>query len=85
MSILKGLLKHVKIRRIESRGEDAWFDLSTREMRKGHVNFYKVKDPLTGEWLFKVCRNQEGKKIAVKALKCPPGSLFAQLEGNSML
>ncbi|MEM2937105.1 MAG: hypothetical protein QXJ63_00990 [Candidatus Bathyarchaeia archaeon] len=79
------LLKQIKIKRVESRPEDAWFDLSIRQMRKGPVNFYTIKDPLTGEWLFKICRDAEAKKVIVKALKCPPGTRFAQLEGNSML
>lgn len=83
--MLQDLLRYVRIRRIESRGEDAWFDLGAREMKRGPVNFYRVNDPLTGDWLFKVCRDQAGGRVAVKALKCPPGSLFAQLEGNSML
>ncbi|MCS7095988.1 MAG: hypothetical protein RMK50_02835 [Nitrososphaerota archaeon] len=75
----------LRIRRVESRLEDAWFDLSARQMRKGPVNFYSVKDPVTGEWLFKVCRDAEAKKVIVKALKCPGGVRYAQLEGNSML
>ncbi|MEM2169847.1 MAG: hypothetical protein QW186_08640 [Candidatus Bathyarchaeia archaeon] len=83
--MLQELLKYIRIRRIESREKDAWFDLGARGMRMGPVNFYRVNDPLTGEWIFKVCRDQAGGKVAVKALKCPPGSLFAQLEGNSML
>jgi rubrerythrin len=49
------------------------------------VNFYRVKDFLTGEWLFKVCRDRELGKVLVKAVKCPPGPRFAQLEGDSMI
>lgn len=79
------LLNQIRIRLVESRLEDAWFDLSTRQMRKGPVKFYSVKDPSTGEWLFKVCRDMEAKKVIVKALKCPGGMRYAQLEGNSML
>lgn len=82
---MKSLLKHVKIRLMETRMEDAWFDLSAREMRKGPVKFYRVNDPMTGEWLFKVCRDPEAKKVIVKALKCPSGVRYAQLEGNSMV
>ncbi|MDW8022917.1 MAG: hypothetical protein RMJ15_04160 [Nitrososphaerota archaeon] len=85
MSALESLLKHLKIKLVENRSEDAWFDLSTRQMRKGPVTFYNVKDPLTGEWLFKVCKDPEAKKVIVKALKCPPGTRYAQLEGNSMV
>lgn len=79
------LLKQIRIKRVETRPEDAWFDLSTRQMRKGPVAFYSAKDPLTGLWLFKVCRDPEAKKVIVKALKCPPGTRYAQLEGNSMV
>lgn len=82
--MLEELVKHVRIMRVEARFEDVWFDLSARVMRRGPVNFYRVRDPLTGEWLFKVCRDPAGGRVAVKALKCPPG-VFAQLEGNSML
>ncbi|MEM0313040.1 MAG: hypothetical protein QXQ41_00600 [Candidatus Bathyarchaeia archaeon] len=78
-------LDQIRIKLVESRLEDAWFDLSARQMKKGPVNFYSVKDPYTGEWLFKVCRDAEAKKVIVKALKCPGGMRYAQLEGNSML
>jgi rubrerythrin len=56
-----------------------------RQLRRGEVSFYRVKDFLTGEWLFKVCRDRELGKVLVKAVKCPSGSRFAQLEGNSMV
>jgi hypothetical protein len=56
-----------------------------RQLRRGEVNFYRVKDFLTGEWLFKVCRDRELGKVLVKAVKCPSGPRFAQLEGNSMI
>jgi len=75
----------IKVVRVEKRAEDAWFDLSLRQLRKGEVSFYRVKDALTGEWLFKVCRDSELKKVMVKAVKCPAGTRFAQLEGNSMV
>jgi hypothetical protein len=78
-------LKHIKVRRVETRPEDAWYDISMRQMRKGVVNFYRVKDFLTGDWLFKVCRDRELGKIMVKAMKCPAGPLFAQLEGKTMV
>jgi hypothetical protein len=44
-----------------------------------------VRDFLTGDWLFKTCRDGELGKIMVKAVKCPAGLLFSQLEGNTML
>lgn len=76
-------LKHIKVKRIETRSDDFWYDMSIHELRKGPVSFYSVKDFLTGEWLFKVCTDKE--KITVKALKCPPGIRFSQLEGKTML
>ena len=78
-------LKHIRVRRIETRPEDVWYDMSIHQMRKGVVNFYRVKDVLTGDWLFKVCRDRELGKIMVKAVKCPAGLLFAQLEGKTMV
>lgn len=78
-------LKRVKIRKIEDRLKDAWIDLSLRQLREGEVRFYRAKDFLTGEWLFKVCSDRELGKVMVKAIKCPPGPYFAQLEGNTML
>ena len=78
-------LKQIKITRVETRPNDAWFDLSLRQLRRGEVNFYRVKDFLTGDWLFKVCKDKELGKVLVKAVKCPSGPRFAQLEGNSMV
>jgi len=75
----------IRIVRVEKRSEDFWFDLSLKQLRRGEVNFYRVKDFLTGDWLFKVCRDSELGKVLVKAVKCPPGSRFAQLEGDSMV
>jgi rubrerythrin len=49
------------------------------------VRFYRVKDFVTGEWLFKLCRDSELGKTLVKAVKCPAGVRFAQLEGNTMV
>jgi hypothetical protein len=49
------------------------------------VSFYRVQDFLTGDWLFKTCNDQELGKFLVKAVKCPPGLRFAQLEGNTMV
>jgi hypothetical protein len=78
-------LKKIKIVKIEERPEDAWYDLSLRQLRKGEVRFYRVKDFLTGDWLFKLCVDPELGKALVKAIKCPPGVRFAQLEGNTMV
>ncbi len=78
-------LRQIKVTRIEERPEDAWFDLSLRQLREGEVRFYRVRDFLTGEWLFKVCSDKELDRIMVRVLKCPPGRRFAQLEGNTMV
>ena len=78
-------LKNIKIAKFEDRPKDAWIDVSLRQLREGEVRFYRVKDFLTGEWLFKVCPDKELGKVTVKALKCPPGKRFAQLEGDTML
>jgi len=78
-------LREIKITRVEERPRDAWFDLSLRQIREGEVRFYRVRDFLTGEWLFKVCLDKELGKVIVRAVKCPPGRRFAQLEGNTML
>ena len=71
--------------KIEERARDAWYDMSLRQLRNGVVCFYRVRDFLTGEWLFKTCRDSELGKVMVKAVKCPVGTRFAQLEGNTML
>jgi rubrerythrin len=78
-------LKQVKIILVEERPDDAWFDMNLRQLRKGKVRFYRVKDFVTGEWLFKLCRDSELGKTLVKAVKCPAGVRFAQLEGNTMV
>ena len=75
----------VQIRLVEEREKDYWFDMSLRSLREGKVRYYRVKDEFTGEWLFKVCRDEEMKRVIVKALKCPAGGGFAQLEGKTML
>lgn len=75
----------MKIILIESRQEDAWFDLGLKQLRVGEVRFYRVWDILTGEWLFKVCLDSEFGRTMVKAVKCPPGRLFTQLEGDIMV
>jgi len=54
-------------------------------MREGEVRFYTADDPLTGKWLFKVCFDAEMQRTIIKALKCPPGKGFAQLEGSTLL
>jgi hypothetical protein len=78
-------LKYVKVRRVETRPDDAWYDMSMRQMRSGEVSFYRVKDLVTGDWLFKLCKDRELGKIMVKAVKCPAGARFAQLEGKTMV
>jgi hypothetical protein len=75
----------MKIALLEERMNDSWFDLSLRELRAGEVRFYKVDDLQTGKWMFKVCVDPEKDKSMVKAIKCPPGKLFSQLEGATML
>ncbi len=79
------LLKQIKVTRVETRPSDAWYDLSLRQLRSGEVSFYRARDFLTGDWLFKTCNDKELGKVMVKAVKCPPGLRFAQLEGNSMV
>jgi len=78
-------LKYIKVRRVETRLDDAWYDMSLRQLRNGEVSFYKVKDFLTGDWLFKTCKDKEEGRIIVKALKCPAGIRFSQLEGRTMV
>jgi len=78
-------LKQIKVSRIEERPSDAWYDMSLRQLRNGEVRYYRAKDFLTGEWLFKLCRDRELGKVLVKAVKCPPGARFAQIEGNTMV
>jgi hypothetical protein len=78
-------MKSIRISLQEERTEDAWFDLSLRELRAGEVRFYKADDLQTGKWLFKICVDQENSRSMVKAIKCPPGKLFSQLEGATML
>jgi len=78
-------LNYIKVRRIETRADDVWYDMNLRQLRNGEVSFYSVKDFLTGEWLLKLCRDSEEGKILVKAVKCPSGVLFSQLEGRTMV
>jgi hypothetical protein len=78
-------LKYVKVTLLEERPDDAWFDMNLRQLRRGKVRFYRVKDIVTGEWLFKFCRDGELGKALAKAVKCPAGMRFAQLEGNTMV
>lgn len=77
--------KEIRITLWEERLTDAWFDLSLRSIREGVVRFYRVKDLLTGNWLFKVCSDGELEKSMVKAVKCPAGRYFSQIEGNTMV
>jgi len=78
-------LKQIRVTRIEERPDDAWYDFTRRELRRGEVRFYRVRDFLTGDWLFKTCSDKEMGKVLVKAVKCPPGVRFSQLEGNTMV
>jgi hypothetical protein len=78
-------MKSIKISLQEERTDDAWFDLSLRELRAGEVRFYKASDLQTGQWLFKICMDPENNRSMVKAIKCPPGKLYSQLEGATML
>lgn len=78
-------MDQIRITLIEDRPEDAWFDLGLKQLRIGEVRFYRARDPLTGEWLFKVCWDKELYRGLVKAVKCPPGKLFPQLEGDTMV
>lgn len=78
-------LKYIRVRRVETRPQDAWYDISMRKMRSGEVSFYRVKDFVTGDYLFKLCKDREFGKIIVKAVKCPAGIRFAQLEGKTMV
>ncbi|RJS84241.1 hypothetical protein CW702_02770, partial [Candidatus Bathyarchaeota archaeon] len=82
---MSSLLKSVRIVKAEDRPRDAWVDMSLRQLREGRVRIYSVNDPVTGKWLFKVCEDLEMHRTIIKALKCPPGRLFAQLEGSTML
>ncbi|MHA1710599.1 MAG: hypothetical protein ACTSUS_00810 [Candidatus Freyarchaeota archaeon] len=79
------LLDKIRIVKVEDRTHDAWFDLSLRQIREGEVRFYRVKDFLTGEWLFKTCLDKEKHRVIVRAVKCPPGRRYAQLEGDTMV
>lgn len=79
------LIKQIKVTQVETRPNDAWYDLSLRQLRNGEVRFYRVRDFLTGDWLFKTCNDRELGKVLVKAVKCPAGRRFAQLEGNTMV
>jgi hypothetical protein len=78
-------LKQIKITKMEERLNDVWYDMNLRQLRNGAVHYYRVRDFLTGDWLFKLCRDRELGKLLVKAVKCPSGARFAQLEGNTMV
>lgn len=75
----------IQIRKISERTQDLWLDMGLRTIRQGDVRFYRINDPLTGKWLFKICRDREIGRSIVKALKCPSGIGFVQLEGRAML
>lgn len=78
-------LKEIRVTQVEYRPADSWYDLNLRQLRSGEVSFYRVRDFLTGDWLFKTCKDKELDKLLIKAVKCPAGPRFAQLEGNSMI
>ncbi len=78
-------LKQIKVRQIEKRAKDTWYDMGLRQLRTGEVIFYDLKDFFTGDWLFKLCKDTEQGKITIKAVKCPAGVRFSQLEGRTML
>jgi len=75
----------IRILKVEERPKDSWVDMSLRAMREGEVRFYRVNDPVTGNWLFKACSDGEMQRTTIKSLKCPPGRGFAQLEGSTVL
>jgi len=83
LSLLRKL--KIQIRKVEERDRDYWVDMSLRKLREGKVRYYRVRDELTGNWLFKICRDDEMQRVIVKALKCPAGGGFVQLEGRTML
>lgn len=83
--MLLQLLKYVKVRRLETRPDDSWYDMTMRQIRSGEVSFYSIKDFVTGDWLFKLSKDREIGKIIVKAVKCPAGVPLAQLEGKTMV
>jgi hypothetical protein len=76
---------NISIRKSEERPIDSWLDMGLRTLRKGKVRFYRVNDPITGQWLFKTCHDEEMERTIIKALKCPSGGGFVQLEGRTML
>jgi len=86
---LSGLLadvdRLVKISLIEKRDGDVWFDFVARTLRRGEVQYYRVKDAVSGTWLFKVSIDREFGKALVKASMCPPGVVYPQLEGDTMV
>jgi len=82
---MSAMIKEIKVTLAEERPVDAWFDFSLRQLRDGAVRYYRVRDFLTGEWLFKICIDPEAGKVLVKAVKCPSGRLYAQFEGDTML
>ena len=85
MFVCLQFLKYVKVKRVETRSKDFWYDMSLRELRVGEVSFFSVKDFLTGEWLFKLSNDVQNGKVTVTAVKCPAGIRFSQLEGKAMV
>jgi hypothetical protein len=75
----------VKIFLIEKRDGDVWFDFVSRTLRRGEVQYYRVKDAVSGTWLFKVSIDKEFGKTLVKVSMSPPGVVYPQLEGDTMV
>lgn len=82
---MEDLLKAIKINLIERRPKDAWFDFSLRKVMEGTVSYFRVKDFVSANWLFKLCKDGELGKVVVKAIKCPAGKPYFSLEGDSMV
>jgi hypothetical protein len=82
---MNDLSKNITIKKIEERKSDYWVDMSLKEIRNGAVYFYRVSDPITGKWLFKICLDKEYHRKTIKAIKCPAGEGYVQLEGRTML
>jgi len=77
--------KLIKIFFVEKREGDVWFDFVTRTLRRGEVQYYRAKDVVSGTWLFKVSIDKEFGKTLIKVSMCPPGVVYPQLEGDTMV
>jgi hypothetical protein len=83
--LMDEMLEAVKITLSEKRPADVWLDFSLKEVREGPVSYFRVKDFLSGNWLFKYTVDRELGKVVVKAVKCPPGRAYFTVEGESMV